>query len=59
MQYCGIDIANLSSYVYLSDAQGRKLLSKEVQTSPSAFATVLRQYVKQGLKIAIEAGNPT
>lgn len=59
MQYCGIDIAILSSYVYLSDAQGNKLLSKEVQTSRTALSMVLRPYVKKGLKIAIEAGNQT
>jgi transposase len=59
MRYCGIDIASLSSYVYVSDELGNKLLSKETKTSKCDFAGALKPYLRGGLKIAIEAGNQT
>jgi transposase len=59
MRYCGIDIASLSSFVYICDAEGKKILVREVKTAKSAFTEVLKPQLKGGLKIAIEAGNQT
>jgi transposase len=59
VNYCGIDIGGLSSYVYVSDAGGRKKWNGEVKTSRGMFAAVLKRYVRGGLKVAIEAGNQT
>jgi len=59
VNYCGIDIGGLSSYVYLSDAAGRKKWNGEVKTSRGMFAAVLKRYLRGGLKVAIEAGNQT
>jgi transposase len=57
--YCGIDIASKSSYVYVTNAKGRKLLSGEVPTTKPAFEARLKRYLSRGLRIAIEAGNQT
>jgi transposase len=59
VNYCGIDIGGLSSYVYVSDAAGRKKWSGAVETSRAMLAAVLKRYVRGGLKAAIEAGNQT
>lgn len=59
MNYCGIDIASLSSYVYVTDARGRKLWGGPVETTKEALTSRLRRYLRGGLAVAIEAGNQT
>ena len=59
MNYCGIDIGGVSSYVYLSDAAGRKQWCGPVKTSRGMLGGTLKRYVRSGLKVAIEAGNQT
>ena len=59
MIYCGIDIASKSSYIYVTDAKGRKLVSGEVPTTKPTFENRLKRYVARGLRIAIEVGNQT
>jgi len=57
--YCGIDIASKSSYLYVVTKAGRKMASGEVETTREAFENRLKRYVRNGLAIAIEAGNQT
>ena len=59
MVYCGIDLAGVSSYVYLTDGRGKKLTAGEVATDKVAFERRLKRFVRRGLSIAIEAGNQT
>lgn len=59
MNYCGIDIGGLSSYVYVSDDSGRKKWCGPVKTSRGMLEGVLKRYVRSGLSVAIEAGNQT
>ena len=59
MDYCGIDLAGLSSYVYVTDDRGKKRTAGEVATDQVAFERRLRRFVRGGLSIAIEAGNQT
>ena len=59
MNYCGIDVAMKSSYLYITDAEGRKKTSGEIATTYMALRHRLRPFVRGGLKIAIEAGNQT
>lgn len=59
MNYCGIDIASLSSYVYVTDARGHKLWSGPVETSKDALTGRVKKYLPGGLAVAIEAGNQT
>jgi len=59
VDYCGIDLAGVSSYVYVTDARGKKLTSGEVATDKAAFEQRLKRFVRGGLSIAIEAGNQT
>jgi transposase len=59
MNYCGIDIAMKSSYIYITDSRGHKKTSGEIPTTASAFRQRLRPYLRQGLSVAIEAGNQT
>ena len=57
MFYCGLDIAMTSSYIYITDAQGRKKTSGEVATTPTELKGRLRPYLRYGLAVAFEAGN--
>lgn len=60
MFYCGLDIAGVSSYLFVTDAQGRKLLAGPVATTRAALQARLGPYVARGdLAVAIEAGNQT
>ena len=59
MGYCGLDVALLSSYLYVSDAEGKQLMSGPVATERGALSEKLRRFVKEPLKVAIEAGNQT
>lgn len=59
MRYCGIDIASLSSFIYVCDADGKKMVARGVETEKGAFGAILKPHLKGGLKIAIEAGNQT
>jgi transposase len=59
MFYCGIDVASKSSYLYVTTKSGRKLMSGEVETTREGFEKRLRRYVRDGLAIAVEAGNQT
>jgi len=43
MFYCGLDFAMKSSYVYITDSQGRKKTSGEVETGKAALTRRLRQ----------------
>ena len=59
MFYCGLDIAGLSSYLFVTDAQGRKCAAGPVATTRVALEARLRPFVRGGLSVAIEAGNQT
>jgi transposase len=59
VNYCGLDIAGLSSYVFITDAQGCKLASGPVATTKAALEARLRPFLRGGLAVAIEAGNQT
>jgi transposase len=59
VNYCGIDLAGVSSYVYVTDSRGRKLCSGPVATVKEAFQVRLRRFLRGGLTVAIEAGNQT
>lgn len=59
MNYCGIDLAGVSSYVYVTDDRGKKLTAGEVATEKAALARRLKRFIRDGLSIAIEAGNQT
>ena len=57
MNYCGLDVAMKSSYLYLTDRWGRKLTSGEIPTTAAALRQRLRPYRRGGLRVALEAGN--
>jgi transposase len=59
VNYCGLDIAGVSSYLFVSNAHGRKLSAGPVATTRPALEARLRPLVRGGLAIAIEAGNQT
>ena len=59
MNYCGIDLAGVSSYAYVTDEKGRKLWSGPVETEKAAFERLVKKFRRGGLSIAIEAGNQT
>ena len=59
MDYCGIDIGGLSSYVYVTDAKGNKKGAGWVDTTRRGLEGRLKRLVPGGLAVAIEAGNQT
>ena len=59
MDYCGIDLAGVSSYVYISDSRGTKRWGGFVPTTERALKSRLSRYLRGGLAVAIEAGNQT
>ena len=59
MVYCGLDVAMVSSYLYVSDGKGKRLMSGAVPTQRDALQGSLGRFVPDGLKVAIEAGNQT
>jgi transposase len=59
VNYCGLDIAGVSSYMFVTDAQGRKLAAGPVATTRVALEERLRPFLRGGLVVAIEAGNQT
>jgi transposase len=59
VNYCGIDLAGVSSYAYVTDEKGRKLGSGPLETKQAALERLLRKFGRGGLSIAIEAGNQT
>lgn len=59
MNYCGIDLGGVSSYVYITTDRGRKLWSGPVATTKEGFEARLRRFRREGLSVAIEAGNQT
>ena len=59
MNYCGIDLGGMSSYAYVTDEKGCKLWSGPIDTTASALERLVRRFNRDGLKVAIEAGNQT
>lgn len=59
MNYCGIDLASVSSYAYVTDEKGAKLAAGELETSKAGFGRLVKKFCRGGLAIAIEAGNQT
>ena len=57
MFYCGLDVALKSSYLYITDAQGRKKAAGQVATEKAALTERLKPYLRGGLAVALEAGN--
>lgn len=59
MNYCGIDLAGVSSYAYVTDEKGHKLWSGPLETKQAAFERLVKKFGRGRLSIAIEAGNQT
>jgi transposase len=59
VNYCGLDVAGVSSYAYVSDGRGRKVWSGPVETSEEELKQRLGLYLRGGLRVAVEAGNQT
>jgi hypothetical protein len=59
MFYCGLDLAGLSSFVFMTDAHGKKVACGPVATTRTALEARFKPFVRSGLAIAIEAGNQT
>ena len=57
MNYCGLDVAMKSSYLYITDRTGHKRRSGEIPTTAEALRQRLRPYLRGGLRVALEAGN--
>jgi transposase len=59
VNYCGIDLAGVSSYAYVTDEKGRKLAAGSLETTKAAFERLVKKFGQDRLSIAIEAGNQT
>ena len=56
MHYCGLDV---STHVYIEDAQGRRVTRAIVATTPTGLAQPVERYAARGVRVAIKAGNQT
>lgn len=54
---CGLDVAVKPRYLYIVDAQGRKVGSGEVETSAAALVRRLKPFIRRKLAVALEAGS--
>jgi transposase len=59
VNYCGVDLAGVSSYAYVTDAKGRKLWSGPIETTKAAFERLVKRFKRDCFAVAIEAGNQT
>lgn len=59
MNYCGLDVASVSSYAYVTDARGKKLFGGFVPTTLSGLKDLVERHGRGGLRLALEAGNQT
>jgi transposase len=59
MHYCGLDVSQKSTHVYIEDPQGRRVKREVVATTPVGLEAALGRLAERGLKVAIEAGNQT
>lgn len=59
MLYCGLDVATKGSYYYITDKEGKKVANGEAPTDKDGLRTRLAAHIKEGMIIAIEAGNQT
>src|SRR5262249_2321148 len=59
MFYCGLDIAGLSSFVFVTAARGKKVAGGPVAITRACREARFKPFVRSGLAIAIEAGNQT
>lgn len=57
MLYCGWDVTTKGSYYYITDKEGNKIANGEVPTDKNGLRTRLTAHIKEGMTIAIEAGN--
>jgi len=48
MDYCGMDLAGVSSYVYVTNEKGRKLAAGAVDTTKEALERRLKPFVRRG-----------
>jgi transposase len=54
-----MDIASKSSFIRVTTKFGRKVMAREIETTREGIESCLQRYVREGLKVAIEAGNQT
>ena len=59
MNYCGIDLAGVASYAFVTDEKGNMLWGGPIATEKMAFQRLVQKFAGGGLSIAIEAGNQT
>jgi hypothetical protein len=53
MNYCGIDLAGMSSYAYVTNEAGHKLWSRPLDTLRSAFEQFVERFLPRGSTIAM------
>jgi len=56
MFYIGSDVSEKSSYVYVTDGQGRKVESQEIPTDKDGYRQYFKRWMNKPVKVAVEAG---
>lgn len=59
MYYIGLDVANKSSFVYVTDGRGKKIESKEIPTDRDSYRQYFGDWSKMAAYVAVEAGGHT
>ena len=50
MNYCGIDLAGVSSYAFVTDEKGNKLWSGPIETEKIAFERLVKKFIPTGFR---------
>jgi transposase len=57
MFYIGCDVSEKSSYVHVSDGNGRKVESQQIPTDKDGYRQYFKKWVGKHVKVAVEAGS--
>ena len=56
MFYIGSDVSEKSSYIYVTDAKGKKIEGHEIPTDKDGYQQYFKKWVGKPVKVAVEAG---
>ena len=56
MFYIGSDVSEKSSYVYVTDGRGRKVVSQEIPTDKDGYRQYFKRWMNKPVTVAVEAG---
>lgn len=56
MFYIGADVSEKSSYIYVTDGNGKKIESQQIPTDKDGYRQYFKKWIGKHVKVAVEAG---